>query len=285
MEAFLDTFPAFHVPESTPPLRVGTFNVRWDDPNDGTHRWDLRRDRFLDLLRTWGPDVLGLQEPLRSQFGQIRQALPEYGSVGVGREDGQEVGEFCPIFYRDDRFDLALSGTFWFSGTPEVPGSRGWGNWHPRICTWVHLRERGNGRAFYVYNLHWDNESRPARERSALLLLDRVRQRPTADPVIVVGDFNAAAGDGAVARLSESDSPAPASALLAVQARPAGTFHGFTGEATGAPIDHIFLSPEWEVLDAQVLRGDGERPFASDHFPVAATLLQRGGWPGGATTP
>lgn len=257
-------------------LRIGTFNVRWDAPGDGPHRWERRRERLLDLLRAWEPDVLGLQEPRREPLAQIRAALPVYASVGVGRDDGAEAGEFCPIFYRRARFDLVGSGTFWFSQTPEAPGSLGWGSRHPRLCTWVHLRERGDETAFTVYNLHWDHESEEARGQSARLLQDRLRQRPAADPVIVVGDFNAEADSHAVASLLAPDSPVPVSALGGAFSPSTGTFHGFTGDAPGTPIDHILLSPEWEVVEAEIMRGDGRLPFPSDHFPVAATLRRNG---------
>jgi len=258
-------------------LRVGTFNVRWANPDDGQHRWDLRKERLFNLLRGWGPDVLGLQEPLLPQLHALRQAHPDYESVAVGRDDGLEAGEFCPVFYRAARFERLEAGTFWFSETPDTPGSLGWGSRHPRICTWVRLRERENkerenGAAFYVYNLHWDHESQPARENSARLLLNRIHARSAADPVIVLGDFNAEADNPAVARLVEPGSPVPISVLSPEQLSQSGTFHGFTGESSETPIDHIFLSPEWEVLDAEVLRGDGKRPFPSDHFPLAATL-------------
>ncbi len=252
-------------------LRVGTFNVRWANPDDGEHRWELRQERLFDLLHSWNPDVLGLQEPLLPQLDAIRRALPDYESVAVGREDGLEAGEFCPVFYRATRFERLEEGTFWFSGTPDAPGSLGWGSRHPRICTWVRLRER-EGKAFYVYNVHWDHESQLARENSARLLLDRMRTRSVGDPVIVLGDFNAEADNPAGARLAGPDSPVPVSALTPEQRRQSGTFHGFTGETSEKPIDHILVSPEWTVADTQILRGDGLRPFPSDHFPLAATL-------------
>jgi len=255
-------------------LRVGTFNVRWANPDDGEHRWELRQERLFALLRQWQPDVLGLQEPLLPQLDAIRRALPDYECVAVGREDGLEAGEFCPVFYRATRFERLEEGTFWFSETPDAPGSLGWGSRHPRICTWVRLRER-EGKAFYVYNVHWDHESQLARENSARLLLDRMRTRPVGDPVIVLGDFNAEADNPAVARLAGPDSPVPVSALTPEQRRQSGTFHGFTGETSETPIDHILVSPEWTVADAQVLRGDGLRPFPSDHFPLAATLHRK----------
>ncbi len=253
-------------------LSVGTFNVRWANPDDGEHQWNLRKERLFALLRGWGPDVLGMQEPLLPQLEALRRALPDYDSVAVGRDDGLEAGEFCPIFFRAARFEKLEDGTFWFSETPDTPGSMGWNSRHPRLCTWVRLKEQENGEAFYVYNVHWDHESQQARDNSALILLDRIRRRASADPVLVLGDFNAEAGNPAVARLAAPDSPVPASALSPEQIAQMGTFHGFTGNTSETPIDHILMSPEWEVLSAEVLRGDGRRPFPSDHFPLAATL-------------
>ncbi len=254
-------------------LRVGTFNVRWANPGDGENVWEHRRARLLEVLTAWGPDVLGLQEPLLPQLDDIRRALPDYASVAVGRDDGLEAGEFCPIFYRRERFERVGSGTFWFSETPDVPGSQSWGCSHPRICTWVELKERGSGAAFRVYNLHLDHESQEAREQSGLLLREMLRSFP--GPIIVLGDFNAHADNPAVVSLLQPGSRLTQSALSPKQQREPGTFHGFTGTPTEPPIDHVLLSPEWEVVAAEVLYGDGKRPFPSDHFPVAATLRHR----------
>ena len=254
------------------PLSVGTCNVRWDNPGDGEHRWERRRERLRDFLRSWAPDVLGLQEPLRPQIDYLRQALPEYDAVGVGRDDGVVAGEFCPILYRRDRFQPTDGGTFWLSEEPNTPGSLAWGARHPRICTWITLVERDTGVSFSMYNLHLDHESQTARENSVALLLERVQQHTVSGPVLVLGDFNAQPDNLAVTRLQSSASP-PLKNVLA--AAPEGTFHDFTGDALDGPIDYIFHSPDWQVLSAQVLRGDGLRPFLSDHFPVSAVLMGR----------
>jgi len=261
---------------AAPALRVATFNVRWDAPGD-EHRWDARRARSVQLLRDWAPDLLGLQEPLLHQLEQLAEALPAYAVLGVGRDDGKEAGEFCPVLYRKSRFDLQGGGTFWLSDTPHVPGSTGWGNRIPRVCTWADLRDREVGSDLSLYNVHLDHESQPAREKSVLLVLDAQRRRTSKGPVILTGDFNAEPGDLALRLLQAEGSPAPISALEAMHPSPPGTFHGFTGRASGGPIDHIFLSPDWHVLEASILTGDGARPFPSDHFPVAATVqLGRG---------
>ena len=251
-------------------LEIGTFNMRCDFPGDREQKWEYRCERFLNLLHSWHPDVLGLQEPLKHQRDQISQSMTEYSSVGVGRDDGRDAGEFCPIFYRKDRFDLTNSGTFWFSGTPTVPGTCDWGSRHRRICTWAELRERSSGRSFTIYNLHIDHESQLAREKSVELLLMRIGERGNHDPVIVTGDFNAEPDNPALALFL--DSPVPTSALMSVSTTEAGTFHGFTGTVEGGPIDHIFVSSEWVVESARVIPGDGLQPYPSDHLPVSAVL-------------
>ena len=212
--------------------------------------------------------MVGLQEPYRRQLDYLRQALPGYEAVGVGRDDGVAAGEHCAILYRRDRFAATGTGTFWLSEEPETPGSRAWGARHPRICTWASLIEQKSGGAFTVYDVHLDHELQAAREKGVGLLLERIRQRTTPGPVIVLGDFNATPDNPAVVRMEAASSPPLRSALTASE----GTFHGFTGETSFGPIDHVFHSPEWQVLSAQVLRGDGLRPFPSDHFPVAAVL-------------
>ncbi len=251
------------------PLSVGTCNVRWDNPGDGDHRWERRRERLAALLRSWAPDVLGLQEPYSHQLAYLRGALPEYDAVGVGRDDGVAAGEFCPILYRRDRLRLADTGTFWLAEEPDTPGAMAWGARHPRICTWAGLVERDTDTVFSVYNLHLDHESQAARENGVALLLERLRQRVASGPLVVLGDFNAHPDNPAVLRVQGESSPPLQSALADVSE---GTFHGFTGETSDGPIDYIFHSPEWQVVSAGVLRGDGLRPFPSDHFPVAAVL-------------
>jgi endonuclease/exonuclease/phosphatase family metal-dependent hydrolase len=83
------------------------------------------------------------------------------------------------------------SGTFWFSDTPEQPGSKTWGNDITRICTWARFRDATGG-TLYVFNVHLDHESQPSRERSVQLLATRIRGRAApGDPVLVTGDFNA----------------------------------------------------------------------------------------------
>ncbi len=256
-------------------LRVLSFNIRYGTAPDGEDRWEKRRERVFSILRRSAPDVAGLQEALRFQLDSIRAALPEYGEVGVGRDDGKTAGEYSAILYRRDRFRVEEEGTFWFSDTPETPGSKSWGNQIPRICSWARFAERTSGRSFYVYNLHLDHISQPSRERSAEYLKRAIARRNAPDPVVITGDFNASEDNPAVLALVGAPRERPfldTFRVLHPEARDAGTFHGFSGRSSGGKIDYIFVSPELETLDAEILRDHEGGRYPSDHFPVFARV-------------
>jgi endonuclease/exonuclease/phosphatase family metal-dependent hydrolase len=160
--------------------------------------------------------------------------------VGVGRElnDGDES---VPVVYRKDRFEVVASGTFWLSEKPEEPASTSWGNKLPRICTWARLRDKKAEHDVWFYNVHLDHQSMMARERGLKLVGDRIRDRDSKDPAILVGDFNTSVGGAAIKAFATRENPAFISTYDALGVPAAGTFHGFSGVAEGSAIDFIFL--------------------------------------------
>jgi endonuclease/exonuclease/phosphatase family metal-dependent hydrolase len=88
-----------------------------------------------------------------------------------------------------------------FSDTPSVVASTSWGNTITRICTWARFVDR-DGRAFWHFNVHLDHISQPSREKSTLLLAQRMAERRNLDePAIVTGDFNVGEDNPAIATL------------------------------------------------------------------------------------
>jgi len=267
-------------------LRVMTFNIRYGTADDGEDRWENRRQMVIDVLRENQLDVVGLQEALDFQISQIRQGLPEFGQLGVARDDGKTKGEYCAILYRRDRFDINESGTFWFSDTPDVPGSSHWGNANVRICTWARFVEKRTGAAFYHYNLHLDHASQPSREKSAALLVKRIRDRKHPDPFIITGDFNAGENNPAITYLKgktaftdENKNKSRIPVLLVdtfralyPDANEVGTFNAFKGNRKGEKIDFIFTLPDVQVLEAQIVHAERNGLYPSDHFPVTARI-------------
>jgi endonuclease/exonuclease/phosphatase family metal-dependent hydrolase len=267
-------------------LRVMSFNIRYGTAPDGEDHWDKRHDLVFEVIRTHRPDVVGLQEALRFQLDAIREALPIYDEIGVGRDNGQDKGEYNTILYRKDRLKVLESGNFWYSDTPSVPGSKHWGNNLPRICTWAHLELRdASQKRFYFFNTHLDHQSQPSRERSARLLAERIAGRKTADPVVVTGDFNSGEDNPAIRYLVSREGSGRTGAQndhqltlidtfrrLHPDVKEAGTFNGFKGKRTGDKIDYIMVTPEVRVLRAEIVRDNRNGRYPSDHFPLTATI-------------
>jgi endonuclease/exonuclease/phosphatase family metal-dependent hydrolase len=262
-------------PLPTADLSVMSFNIRYGTANDGENRWPLRRDFLMDVVRQDNADVIGLQEALHDQIVEMTTALPAYGVIGVGRDDGKTRGEYAAILYRRDRFHVAESGTFWFSDTPSVVASTSWGNTITRICTWARLIDRQGG-AFWVFNVHLDHQSQPSRERSTTLLAERIRARTNPDePVIVTGDFNVGETNAALPALIGGSTPLLVDTFrrLHPDTKEVGTFTGFdAARTTGDKIDYVLVTPSVEVLKAAIVRTAKDGRLPSDHFPVTATL-------------
>lgn len=263
--------------EAGPDLRVVSYNVRYGTADDGPDSWEHRRDLALRVIAEVGPDVVGIQEALRFQLDEIAAAFPRLGEVGVGRDDGDEAGEYSAILYDRTRLELLDEDTFWLSDTPLEIASTSWGNSIPRIVTWARFRDRRAGRSFYVFNTHWDHESQPSRERSAELLLERIARRPDpGDPVLVTGDFNAGEENPAFLALLEGGLT-DTFRELHPGATDVGTFHGFGGDRNGAKIDAVLASPGWRTRGAWIVTSNEDGRYPSDHFPVAAVVGYRGG--------
>lgn len=263
------------------PLKVMTFNIRLGTAADGEDHWTRRREMLFDVLREENADLVGLQEAFRFQVDEILAAAPMYAVVGVGRDDGRAGGEASCILFRRDRFYVDEAGTFWFSDTPEIAGTKTWGNRYNRISSWARFIDR-DGSAFYIFNLHLDHEVQVSREKSAELLLARIKTRkhPT-EPVIVTGDFNSGEGNAALHRLTgvpglSGGLPAPFVDTFRVKfptEQTVGTFNSFKfGTVGGDKIDYVLVQPGTEVLDAAIIRTSRNNRYPSDHFPVTARI-------------
>lgn len=287
MGAFLAALGTIAWPSATTaePVRVMSFNIRFDNPDDGENAWPHRRDWVGELIREHQVDVLGLQEALKSQIDDLQQRLPKYAWYGVGRDDGQEAGEFAPIFYRTDRFELVDKGHFWLCEKPDEPGRKDWEAACTRITTWVALREKAAankpGREQYFFNTHFDHESVEAREKSAELIRTRIAAIEDG-PVVLTGDFNCRSSSHPITLLTaKTDGEDQATLRDAYELGkdlhqgPRGTWNGFRAVSPEHRIDFVFVSPQWQVTGHQILDQRRDGRFPSDHLPVLAELMAK----------
>ena len=273
--------PAAAAPAAAPDLRVMSFNLRYATAPDGDNAWEHRHDLLVDVIKAFGPDVLGTQECLLEQATFLQSALDGYAWVGVGRDDGDKAGEMCAVFYRSDRLEPVAQGHFWLSETPDVVGSRGWDAALPRIATWVKLRERADTTQVFTFvDTHFDHMGVEARRASGRLLRERLRTLAGTAPAVVTGDFNAPAGadtTGPYAALVDASAAAGPILLDTFRALHApapgeGTFHGFNGGHDGDRIDWILATRGWTPLAADIDRTARDGRWPSDHFPVTVVL-------------
>lgn len=249
---------------------VMSYNLRYDTPADGRYRWDKRKAKVVRKLQADAADIIGFQEALISQVTYLDEQLEDYNWVGVGREDGGEIGEFAPIFYRTDTFEMIESGTQWLSQTPSVP-SIGWDASHKRIATWAILEERASQRKLLVINTHFDHRGSEARTNSSQILInvtDSLSAYYNDLSAVVMGDFNTVVSNKTLRPLLDSFDYALTSCINFTECQAAATYIGFPyATERQKAIDHIFT--RHLVVESYVVDIDNYGlGFLSDHRSV-----------------
>jgi len=254
------------------PLNVMTFNIRYGKAKDGPDAWPLRKTRTFRILQKYKPDVVGMQEALWGQIQDIKKAMPSYGVVGVGREDGRIRGEFAPIMYNTGRLQLLRSDTFWMSETPDVPDTTSWGNYIVRICTWAYFYDLRSRRCFYQFNTHLDHISQLSREKSAAMILDRIKKVAPKDPVLVTGDFNSGEQNPAIDEMRKGGFR-DTFRVLYPDLKIEGTTTAFKPRRQRDKIDYVFVDGAWNVEAAAIPDDKYDGRWPSDHLPVTAEVV------------
>jgi len=256
-----------------------TFNIRLDTPLDGAHAWPHRKAHVVSMVRFHEADVVGMQEVLAHQRDVLTAALPGFICLGVGRDDGKQAGELCPLFIRRERLQVLGHGTFWLSPTPDVPGSRGWDAAYNRIATWARVREPHTGREVLVVNTHLDNRGVAARREAARLLRRRIEELGVGQLAFLLGDLNCERASEPFRILTDGKGLVDSAALSDLPHHgPSFTFQGFDFAARSGPtIDFVLLRPDpaVRVLRQGTLSDHWDGDYPSDHFPVLAEIAIR----------
>ena len=267
-------------------ITVASYNLRNANGSDSAkgNGWGQRYPVIAKMVQYHDFDIFGTQECFIHQLKDMKEALPGYDYIGVGRDDGIEKGDF------------------WLSETPDVP-SKGWDAVLPRICSWGHFKCKDTGFEFLFFNLHMDHIGKKARVESAYLVQDKMKELGKGKelPAILTGDFNVdqthQSYDAFVSKGVLCDSYEKCDFRYATN----GTFNDFDPDSfTESRIDHVFVSPVFKVKRYGVLtdtyrsiRGNGGKKDAtdcpeeidikayqartpSDHFPVKVELVFEG---------
>jgi endonuclease/exonuclease/phosphatase family metal-dependent hydrolase len=192
-------------------LRVISHNIRYatSDPSKNERLWPERAPIVLSQLhhelRPVGipvsapacspaiPTLAGfvcLQEALHGQLVDVLVGLnnlagyyqgsdppdgPIWAHIGVGRDNGKRKGEYCPILYPVNIFELLHSETVWLSLTPDRP-SKGWDAGCIRLLTVGVFEHKGTKQKIVAANTHLDHVGSRSRYESVSIILKTLKR-------------------------------------------------------------------------------------------------------------
>lgn len=210
------------------------------------------------------------------------KAQVEWDFVGVGRDDGYRAGEFNPIFYKPNVWQLLEHRTEWLSPRPH---QKGWDAACNRIVEIARFQKRETNHIVVIMNTHLDHQGVIARRQSARMINSLAHQTTEIYdervPLVLTADMNSNE-QGEAYQIINGPIFQDSRGQVEKQTRYGEemTFTGFRGnQKDKEKIDYIFTGPcleqgnRWNVGMYAVLPNrfdDGV--YLSDHRAVVADL-------------
>ncbi len=245
-------------------MQIASINLRIDVPVDGQRSWAYRKDSMIDFILHENFDIIGMQEAGPGMFKDLVDGLShEYQLIYQGRDSR---GEGTPIAVHK-HLPILDKGTLWLTDTPFVESTIK-GSHFPRIVTYAKI---GGSFPFYFFNTHLDYASDDVCHQQAEYLM-KIIQLINKDqlPYMITGDFNQYPDSRTISFLKESHQT-----LYDAMEVPPLTFHGFSDQIKGQPIDYIFLSDAWVIEGSNVHHHKKESIYLSDHYPISINVRKK----------
>lgn len=251
-------------------MRIMSFNIRC--LNVGTDTWKDRIGIVSQTMLDSEADSIGVQEATPEWMETLKETVAEkYAYVGVGRDDGDNEGEYSAVFYLKDKYEVIESDTFWLSETPDKP-SRGWDAACNRVCTWVHLRDKETGAEYVHMNSHFDHIGVKARKNSVDMIINKAKQF-TDIPVVFTADMNVKEGSDNYNQFVTSNYFFDTK-FLAPDSMSYCTYHDTKPQNHADDIiDYVMINNEFEALSYRVVTEGIDGRFVSDHYPIYADII------------
>ena len=247
----------------------------------------VRRHRFQWLVEKYDPDIVSMQEVndlwkemLRDDFRE------EYDMYYLYRGSLKGSNEAEPVMWKKDKYEKLEEGSFWLSETPDTPYPPGFGQYYPRICNWVRLKEIESGKTFRICSTHFGFYPEGDALEVIRSLFEKQVEIAGEDPCFIMGDYNLGYKDEQYVLLTETDAfydLRPAAEAAAKEGKcelgdiRIGTNNGFHHLDGKRVIDYIFAGTNAPV-EIQKFGYCYERPgvpekgvpegFVSDHFAI-----------------
>lgn len=235
-----------------------SFNVRVPvdaAPND----WASRAPRVARILKTYSPDVVGLQESDQGHIQSI-EALTDY-RLASGINTG--------IIYRPQSLSILEQGEFYYTETPDDPKNQTpvWGQKYFHRCVWVLFQVKTSGEKFYVLNNHLSYVSSAWKPMVQLLTQRSIEKSKSGIPVFVMGDMNIPESNEWISYM-KNQGLRDTYREMKPNIQDDGTFHDWTGRTSDEKIDYIFGVGLFKTIEAKIIHDLVDGQFATDHFPI-----------------
>ncbi|MEX0721498.1 MAG: endonuclease/exonuclease/phosphatase family protein, partial [Balneolaceae bacterium] len=224
-------------------LKIMSYNIRGDKPSDGVNQWENRKEDFVNLIKFYEPDIVGMQEVKPRQFEDLKEALDDFNWIGMG----ERTGEFNVIFYDSSTVALDESSEkmLWLSETPEKQ-SKGWDAAHIRVVVSGAFTHTETGKKIHIYNTHLDHKGETAKIKGSELVLEAIQELPEDEAVALMGDLNFTEESDSYRLLTAPDSPLQDAYYISElpHVGPDYSFEGFKVKSNreGVRIDYIFVN-------------------------------------------
>lgn len=254
-------------------IDVMSFNIRLASVDDGENHWNIRKDKVKDLISYYEADFVGLQEAQKPQIDYLLENNSAYSFLGRPRTD-EAHAEFSCIFYLKNKYKVLEQNTFWLSENPEKSG-KSWDAAYPRIVTYALFENIKTKKKVWVLNTHFDHVGVIARQKSAEIILEKIKtlQKKRNVSAVLTGDFNSVESDSWMKPLFENLQEARSNSVTKPYAEKA-TWNGFKfNEKPSEQIDFIFSSKNnTKVLKYRTITDFYDYKYPSDHFPIVAKI-------------
>jgi len=256
-----------------------SFNLRLNLEADGENAWPYRKDFVVSLIKSYNPDLLGVQEALPEMCDYlIRNLNISYEFWGRGRAaNGSD--EASALFFKRNEWKKLDGGHFWLSETPYVPGSMLANVSLPRIVSWVKLMRNADKKTYFYFNTHYAYENEEVRFQETLIYQQQLKNITKKDyltqekKLILSGDFNALPNETCIEMWTNHTFTNLQDSINAIEQDPEvdyGTFHAWSGKANGTRIDYIMVSDDFDLIDYKIIHDTRNGRYPSDHFPIIA---------------
>jgi endonuclease/exonuclease/phosphatase family metal-dependent hydrolase len=229
-------------------MKVASINLRINVVIDGLNAWPHRKDRMISFIKEQAFDVIGCQEASPDMVKDLMSGLSDlYDVVFVPRD---ERGEGVPVFYKKEQ-NILETKTYWLSDEEDkvsmVDGSH-----FPRIVTFVRFDD------LLFFNTHLDYVSDHVCLKQAKHLVRIIHKIRKDEDVIITGDFNTHPKSKTISYMLQH--------FKSNHHEKLATFHGFTDQKEGEPIDYIFYLTDKKT--SSVMLHDLPK-CVSDHYPIS----------------